>query len=121
MSTEFLTWLSTYLIIIICELGDKTQLAVLLLTGNNPHKRWTVLAGSCLALTLCVIIEVTLGLTLSRYIGPSLINKIAGGVFILLGLIMLGKCLAIDKAIPKAINRNIQVKEQDVIKAEIDL
>ena len=91
MSTEILTWLSTYIIIIICELGDKTQLAVLLLTGNNPRHRWTIFAASSLALTLCVLVEVTVGLTLTRYIGPALINRVAGGLFLLMGMIMLAR------------------------------
>ena len=71
MSTELLTWLSTYIIIIICEMGDKTQLAVLLLTSNNPRQRWYIFAASSLALMLCVLVEVTVGLTLARYIGPA--------------------------------------------------
>lgn len=88
---QLLTWLSTYLIIIICELGDKTQLAVLLLTSHNPHKRWVIFAASSMALILSVSIEVTVGITLARYIGPALINKAAGLVFLLLGTIMLTK------------------------------
>ena len=91
MSTELMTWLSTYIIIIICEMGDKTQLAVLLLTSNNPRQRWSIFAASSLALTLCVSVEVTVGLTLARYIGPALINKFAGGLFLLMGVIMMAK------------------------------
>jgi len=87
MSTELLTWASTYIIIILCELGDKTQVAVLLLTSNNPQRRWIIFAASALALVLCVLTEVTVGVTLARYIGPALINRVAGGMFLLLGLI----------------------------------
>jgi putative Ca2+/H+ antiporter (TMEM165/GDT1 family) len=93
MSVKFLTWLTTYFIIFLCELGDKTQVAVLLFTSKNPKKKWTIFVASSLALILCVFIEVTVGLTLARYIGPSIINKIAGGVFLILGIILFIKNL----------------------------
>jgi putative Ca2+/H+ antiporter (TMEM165/GDT1 family) len=86
MSIKLLTWVTTYLLIVLAELGDKTQVAVLLLTSNNPQKRWIILASSALALTVCVIMEVSVGVTLARYIGPGLINKIAGMVFLLIGI-----------------------------------
>lgn len=86
MSIKLLTWLTTYTIIILCELGDKTQLAVLLITSNNPGKKWLIFVASALALVLCVIIEVTIGLTLAQYLGPDKINKVAGWIFLVLGL-----------------------------------
>lgn len=86
MSIELLTWLTTYTLIILCELGDKTQLAVLLLSSNNPRQRWLILLGSAIALVLCVIIEVTVGLTLARHFGPEKINRVAGIVFLVFGL-----------------------------------
>lgn len=89
MSIEFLTLLTTYAIIILCELGDKTQLAVLLITSSNPDKKWRIFIASALALVLCVIIEVTIGLSLARYLGPDKINRLAGVVFLILGLYVL--------------------------------
>lgn len=90
-SVEFLTLFTTFILIILAELGDKTQVAVLLFTGNNPTKRWTVLLASGLALVLCVSIEVTFGVVLAKYIGPQIINRIAGAVFLLIGLFTLGQ------------------------------
>lgn len=94
MSIELLTWLSTYLLIILAELGDKTQVAVLLFTSNNPSQRWTVLLASALALILCVTIEVTIGLTLAKYLGPQMINKIAGIIFLIISLLTFYKTFA---------------------------
>ncbi|WP_066634531.1 TMEM165/GDT1 family protein [Desulfolucanica intricata] len=91
MCIEFLTWLSTYTLIILCELGDKTQVAVLLLTSNNPGRRWLIFGASALALTLCVLIEVTVGVTLAKYIGPALINRITGIIFLIVGLVTLAQ------------------------------
>jgi putative Ca2+/H+ antiporter (TMEM165/GDT1 family) len=86
MSIKLLTWLTTYIVIILCELGDKTQLAVLLFTSNKPGKRWTIFFASALALTLCVLVEVTAGVALARQITPSIINRVAGFVFLALGV-----------------------------------
>lgn len=97
MSIELLTWLSTYVLIILAELGDKTQFAVLLFTSNNPSQRWTVLLASALALILCVTIEVTVGLTLARHLGPQMINKIAGVVFLLISILTLYKTFGPEK------------------------
>ncbi|MEW6183156.1 MAG: TMEM165/GDT1 family protein [Bacillota bacterium] len=89
MSIKLLTWLTTYILIVLCELGDKTQMAVLLITSNNPAKRWLIFAASAIALTLCVIVEVTVGTTLARYISPAAINRGTGLVFLLIGVISL--------------------------------
>lgn len=89
MSIELLTLISTYLLIILAELGDKTQVAVLLFTSNNPSQRWTILMASALALILCVTIEVTVGVTLAKHLGPQVINKITGAIFLVIGLLTL--------------------------------
>jgi len=94
MNIKLLTWITTFIIILLCELGDKTQVAVLLITSNNPNKRWTVFIASALALIACVTIEVTLGLTLARFIQPALINRLAGVIFLVLGGLILIRELA---------------------------
>lgn len=86
MSVKLLTWASTFVIIVLCELGDKTQLAVLLMTSKNPGRRWLIFSAAALALTCCVIVEVTIGLTLSKFLGPKAINRLAGIVFLLMGI-----------------------------------
>ncbi|MGI5921770.1 MAG: TMEM165/GDT1 family protein [Syntrophomonadaceae bacterium] len=97
MSIELLTWLTTYILIILAELGDKTQVAVLLFTSNNPSKRWLILLASALALILCVTIEVTVGVTLARYLGPHIINKLAGIIFLIISFLTLYKTLVLDR------------------------
>lgn len=93
MSIKLWTWLTTYMIILLCELGDKTQLAVLLFTSSHPDKKWRIFVASALALVLCVTLEVTVGLTLARYVGPDLINKFAGVMFLALGIYSLVKSI----------------------------
>jgi len=121
MSTELLTWLSTYLIIIICEMGDKTQLAVLLLTSNNPRERWSIFAASSLALILCVLVEVTVGLTLARYVGPAMINKFAGGLFLFMGLIMLARHFDLPARLRVIKGRRGDIKETEARGTEIKI
>lgn len=99
LSLKWLTWLTTFTLIVLCELGDKTQVAVLLLASNNPAKRWLILAASAIALTLCVIIEVTVGAALARYIGPAIINKATGAVFLIIGAVILDRELRLTRKI----------------------
>jgi len=95
LSLKWLTWITTYTLIVLCELGDKTQVAVLLLASNNPAKRWLIMAASTLALTLCVAIEVTIGSCLARFIGPSVINRATGVVFLIIGAVILADYLGL--------------------------
>jgi len=85
MTIKLLTCLTTYIIIILCELGDKTQLAVLLLTSRNPQSRWLLFAASALALSLCVLVEASIGRIVAQYIAPHTINRLAGAIFLLMG------------------------------------
>jgi len=86
---QFVTLITTYMLIALCELGDKTQVAVLLMSSNSPSKRWLILTASLLALTSCVIIEVTVGAHLARRIGPGTFNRITGCIFLVLGVLNL--------------------------------
>jgi putative Ca2+/H+ antiporter (TMEM165/GDT1 family) len=88
VSLKILTWLTTFLLIVICELGDKTQVAVLCITSNSPSRRWYVFIGSALALCLCVLIEVTVGVALAKIISPAIINRATGVVFLILGSVI---------------------------------
>lgn len=83
---KLLTYATTFIIIVLCELGDKTQVATLIFATNNPRRRWQVFSAAACALVACVAIEVTVGLALSRVISPAMINRAAGVVFLLIGL-----------------------------------
>ncbi len=85
MCQEITTLLTTYALIALCELGDKTQVAVLLMSSNSPGRRWLIFLASVLALTVCVVIEVTAGVCLAKHIGPSAFNRITGIIFLIVG------------------------------------
>jgi putative Ca2+/H+ antiporter (TMEM165/GDT1 family) len=89
-NVAWLTYITTYLVIVLAEMGDKTQLATLLLSSNNPRHRWGVYAASALALTLCVALEVTVGTTLGRHLSPRFFNQFTGWVFLVLAAFSFG-------------------------------
>lgn len=97
---KLLTYVTTFLIIILAELGDKTQVATLIYASNNPRKRWHVFLAAAGALIACVTLEVTLGVYIARMFSPSLINRIAGVVFILIGLFALNSSVKELKSAP---------------------
>jgi putative Ca2+/H+ antiporter (TMEM165/GDT1 family) len=80
--------LSTFVSIFVAEIGDKTQLATLSLSAGGSSKL-SVFAGSALALCATSAIAVLLGEGVSRFISPIWLRRIAGAVFIALGVLFL--------------------------------
>lgn len=90
---KLITYITTFFIIILAELGDKTQVATLIYSSNHPHKRWQVFVAAALALISCVIIEVTLGVIIAQFVSPAMINKLTGLVFVIIGIFSLQRFL----------------------------
>lgn len=84
--TELKTLLSTYGAVFIAELGDKTQLATLSMSAGTTSK-WSVFAGSALALATTSAIAVLAGTAIARFVPPHYLRRIAGAVFIALGVL----------------------------------
>jgi putative Ca2+/H+ antiporter (TMEM165/GDT1 family) len=81
---------TTFGAIFIAELGDKTQLATLSLSAEAPAK-WAVFIGSALALCATSAIAVLAGTAVSRVVSPQVLRRIAGVVFIGMGVLFLAK------------------------------
>ena len=81
---------STFAAIFLAEIGNKTQLATLSLAASGSS-RWTVFAGSALALVATSAIAVLGGEALSRVLPPIWLARGAGVLFIVLGLVFLLK------------------------------
>jgi putative Ca2+/H+ antiporter (TMEM165/GDT1 family) len=79
---------STFAAIFVAELGDKTQLAALSFSAGSSSK-WTVFAGSALALVASSAIAVAGGEAVSRVVSPLWLRRIAGVVFVAMGLLFL--------------------------------
>ena len=80
------TILTTFALIFLAELGDKTQLAVLAMASrNNP---WAVLIGASAALVASTVLAVVLGYALRKLLPESstrILHYIAGGLFLIVG------------------------------------
>jgi putative Ca2+/H+ antiporter (TMEM165/GDT1 family) len=72
--------------VFIAEIGDKTQLATMLFSGEAKVSRWVIFAGSACALTLAAAIGVIVGSQLERFASPRTLRTIAGVGFIAIGL-----------------------------------
>jgi len=78
---------ATFAALFLAELGDKTQLAVITLTCKH-QKPMSVFLGASLALTAVTLLGVVGGQALTRFIPPSVLHKVAAGLFIVLGILM---------------------------------
>ena len=79
---------STFLVVFLAELGDKTQLATLSLAGGSTSK-WSVFTGSALALVATSAIAVLAGEALGRVVPPVWLRRAAGASFLVLGVVFL--------------------------------
>jgi len=76
---------STFVAIFVAELGDKTQLATLTLSAASTS-RWMVFAGAALALVATTAMAVVAGDLITRVVSPALLRRLAGVVFVVIGL-----------------------------------
>lgn len=79
------TFASVFITVFLAELGDKTQLATLTFSAENPN-RLAVFLGSAGALTLAALIGVLVGSQLERFISPEKLKLVAGIGFIAIGI-----------------------------------
>ncbi len=84
-------FLTTFGTIFLAELGDKTQLATIMMTSKTKLP-WSVFTGASLALCLVTLLGVLFGEGLIAVIPQNILKKGAALVFIAIGLWMfLGK------------------------------
>lgn len=83
--------ISTFFLVFIAELGDKTQIATMLLASQN-ESIWPIFIGSALALVCSSLLGVFAGSILSKYIPTNYLQTGAAIAFIIIGiLLLLGK------------------------------
>jgi len=80
---------TTFGAVFLAEMGDKTQLATMSLTATSPSARWIVFAASALALVAASALAVLVGDVVGRWVSPGLVKRLAGGLFLLIGLWLL--------------------------------
>ena len=77
--------------VFIAELGDKTQLATVLFATDKEVSKYTVFAGSALALVASSAIGVIAGSLLSDYLNEKMLSYVSGALFIGIGCFTLWK------------------------------
>ena len=77
--------LSTFLTIFIAELGDKTQLATLTISGTS-NKPLAVFLGSATALVFASLIGALAGGSISTFIPEVVLKSIASLTFLIIGI-----------------------------------
>lgn len=82
---DYKLFLTVFGTVFLAELGDKTQLATLLYAADKPAAKWIVFAASASALVLAAGIGVMAGSTITKFVEPKMLQKIAGVAFILIG------------------------------------
>jgi len=76
---------TTFTTVFLAELGDKTQLATLLLSAQSGEP-WLVFGGAALALICSSLVGVLVGRWLSKVMPPERLEQMAGLLMVGLGL-----------------------------------
>ena len=77
--------LSTFLTVFIAELGDKTQLATLTISGTS-NKPFAVFLGSSFALVLASLLGALTGGSISTFLPEVILKIIASVTFLIIGI-----------------------------------
>jgi putative Ca2+/H+ antiporter (TMEM165/GDT1 family) len=80
-------FLATFWLVFLAELGDKTQLAVML--QSAVHGRSIVFLAASLALVLSTLLGVFFGGLLSKLVSVRVVHGVGGVLFIVFGILML--------------------------------
>ncbi len=83
---------TTFITVFLAELGDKTQLSVLVISAQS-HQPWIVFAGAAIALVSTSLLGVIAGKWLAKTFSPSLLNTLAGLSFLILSLSLLWEAI----------------------------
>ena len=80
--------LTTFGIIFLAEMGDKTQLAAMTMAADS-RKPWAVFLGASLALAVVSALGVLVGSVVGDYVPLVWVKRVAAMAFIVIGVLML--------------------------------
>lgn len=78
---------TTFALLFVAELGDKTQLAVITMTCKH-QKPWAVFLGATVALAAVTLLGVLGGQVIGRVVPTAILQKVAAAGFVVLGVLM---------------------------------
>jgi putative Ca2+/H+ antiporter (TMEM165/GDT1 family) len=91
MQIDLQAFLSTFALVFLAELGDKTQLATLSMAASR-RSRWAVFAGAALALVTITFLSVVVCEVLVKVVPVEYVKRAGGVLFIVIGItILLGR------------------------------
>ena len=79
--------MATFITLLVAELGDKTQLAVITMTADS-RRPLSVFIGAAAALVLVTAAGVLLGVAGLRVVPEAIVRKVAAAAFIIVGILM---------------------------------
>lgn len=85
---DWRVFLTTFGVIFLAEMGDKTQLAAMTMTAQTKRP-WAVFIASALALTAVSAIGVLVGSVIGNYISLIWIKRVSAVAFIVIGVLIL--------------------------------
>jgi len=99
---EWRLFFSTFALIFLAELGDKTQLASMAASAGT-RSPWSVFAGASFALVMSTLVAVLVGSTLNRFIPQFYIKSVAAIIFLVFGVILLVNAFQVRAEKPASI------------------
>jgi len=85
---DFRVLITTFGIIFLAEMGDKTQLAAMTMAAQTKRP-WAVFLGASLALVAVSGLGVVVGGLIGEYVPLEWVKRVAAVAFILIGVLML--------------------------------
>jgi Ca2+/H+ antiporter, TMEM165/GDT1 family len=85
---DWRVFLTTFGVIFLAEMGDKTQLAAMTMAAESK-KPWAVFVGAALALASVSALGVLVGSVIGDYISLIWIKRVAALAFIVIGILIL--------------------------------
>ena len=88
-ASAFGVFLSTFITILLAELGDKTQITILLMSAEFKRPL-PLFLGAAIALVMTSLLGVLAGRWLSSHLSPQLLNRLAGITLLIIAMALIG-------------------------------
>lgn len=85
---------STFITIFLAELGDKTQIATLLIAAQS-HRPLTVFVSAALALIATSLVGVLLGQWLAKRVSPGTLDTLAGIALLVIAVVLVADVVSL--------------------------
>ncbi|MBD2137389.1 TMEM165/GDT1 family protein [Anabaena sp. FACHB-1237] len=85
--SAFAVFSTTFITIFLAEIGDKTQLATLLMSAES-HSPWLVFIGAAAALITTSLLGVLLGSWIGSKLSPKTVEKSSGVLLLLISMML---------------------------------